>query len=319
MSIAKPMVPILNKPIIEYSINLLRANGIKDIFITTYYKSESIKEYFGNGRKFNVKITYLEEERPLGTAGGIFLARKMLREPFLVLSGDAFTNMPLDQVIQFHYDKKAIMTVVSKDVDNPKEYGLCYTNSNRKLVDFIEKPTEWTGNEVNTGVYIVNPLLLDKYMCQGACDFSQDLIPNLLKNNEEVYVYKTSAYWRDIGNPEEYKKAREDVIKGLITQDSCKVKQEPSVQINSLEPFITRIQVACPDVKKPIVFAKLFETVPPSVNKDEIIIDHKDGGRTKIISDPKRGFVIYSSADRRNLARELARYYGKKIKIWQKV
>ncbi|MGM0853133.1 MAG: nucleotidyltransferase family protein [Bacillota bacterium] len=317
MSIAKPMVPILNKPILEYSINLLRSYGINDILITTCYKSETIKDYFGDGKHFNVNITYLEEKSPLGTAGGIFLARHRLREPFLVLSGDAFTNIPIDKVIEFHYEKKAVMTVVSKEVENPKEYGICHTDENRKLVDFIEKPKEWVGNEVNTGVYMLDPRLLDRYAHLGARDFGQDFIPQLLTNNEEVYVFKTSAYWRDIGNPEEYKCARDDLMRGQYSPPSLKKGFHHSKDF--IEPFITRLQVACPNGKKPIVLAKLLETVPSSSSQKEIVFDHRDGGRTKIISDPKKGFIIYSKADRRNLARELARYYGKKIKIWQKV
>lgn len=316
MSVAKPMVPILNKPILEYSINLLRSYGIKDILITTCYKSNTIKEYFGDGSRFHVNITYLEERKPLGTAGGIFLAHHLLKEPFLVLSGDAFTNIPLDQVINFHTSKKAAMTLVSKEVPNPREYGICYTNQNRKLIDFVEKPATWEGNEVNTGVYIVEPFLLKKYSRKGALDFSRDLIPSLLTNNEAVYVFKTNAYWRDIGSPEEYKKAREDLMRGQFTPEKAYLARKSDTV--KLDPFITRVQVACPKVKKPFVLAKLLETVP-SMDEEEFMIQHRDGGWTKIVSDPDRGFIIYSKADRRNLARELARYYGKKIKTWQKV
>ncbi len=317
MSIAKPMVPILNKPILEYSINLLKAYGIKDILITTCYKSETIKDYFGNGSRFNVNITYLEEKSPLGTAGGVFLARHRFREPFLVLSGDAFTNLPIDKVIEFHYEKKAVMTVVAKEVATPKEYGICHADKNRKLVEFIEKPLEWEGNEVNTGVYMLDPGLLDRYAHKDVRDFGQDFIPQLLLNDEEVYVFKTSAYWRDIGNPEEYKGAREDLMEGQFSHPSLMKGFKGSKAF--MEPFITRLQVACPNGKKPLVLAKLLETVPSSSSQKEIVFDHRDGGSTRIISAPNRGFIIYSKAERRNLAMELARYYSKKIKIWQKV
>ncbi|MGR3765026.1 nucleotidyltransferase family protein [Rossellomorea sp. NS-SX7] len=319
ISVAKPMVPILNKPILEYSINLLRSYGIKDILITTCYKSDTIKEYFGNGRRFHVNITYLEERKPLGTAGGIFLAKHLLEEPFLVLSGDAFTNIPIDQVINFHHSKKAAMTLVSKEVPDPREYGVCYTDQSRRLIDFVEKPSAWEGNEVNTGVYMVEPFLLKKYSRKGALDFSQDLIPSLLKNDDAVYVFKTNAYWRDIGNPEEYKKAREDLMRGQFTPEKAPSFSR-KIDTAVLDPFITRVQVACPKVKKPFVLAKLLESVSvPAMEEEELMIEHRDGGWTKIVSDPDRGFIIYSKADRRNLARELARYYGKKIKTWQKV
>jgi NDP-sugar pyrophosphorylase family protein len=318
ISVAKPMVPILNKPILEYSINLLRSYGIRDILITTCYKSNTIKEYFGNGSRFNVNITYLEERKPLGTAGGVFLAKHLLEEPFLVLSGDAFTNIPIDQVIHFHQIKKAAMTLVSKEVPDPREYGVCYADQSRKLTGFIEKPSTCRGNEVNTGVYIIEPSLLRKYSGKGALDFSRDLIPSLLHNNEEVYVFKTIAYWRDIGNPEEYKRAREDLMRGQFAPEAEAAAGKTETAV--LEPFITRVQVACPKVKKPFVVAKLLETESvPFKDEHEFKIEHRDGGWTRIVSDPDRGFVIYSKADRRNLARELARYYGKKIKTWQKV
>ncbi|MCA1054832.1 NTP transferase domain-containing protein [Rossellomorea aquimaris] len=317
ITVAKPMVPIMNKPILEYSINLLHSYGIKDILITTCYKSDSIKEYFGDGSRFHVNISYLEERRPLGTAGGIFSAKHLLKEPFLVLSGDAFTNLPIDKVIDFHRRKKAAMTMVSKEVADPREYGVCQTNQNRGLIGFEEKPAHWQGNEVNTGVYIVEPFLLEKYARKGPMDFSQDLIPRLLDNHESVYVYKTNAYWRDIGNPEEYKKAREDLLRGQFAPERIS-GSFPMMDPSILAPFITRVQVSCPKVKKPFVMAKLLETVP-ATDEEEFMIEHRDGGWTRIVSDPDRGFIIYSKAERENLARELARYYGKKIKTWQKV
>jgi NDP-sugar pyrophosphorylase family protein len=321
LSIAKPMVPILNKPIMEYSINLLRSYGIKDIFVTTCYKRESIKKYFRNGNDFGVNITYLDEKEPLGTAGGIFLAKGLLNEPFIVLSGDTFTNIDIDKVINFHLKHKSLLTLVSKEVENPKQFGVCFTDYNRKLIDFVEKPERWIGNEINTGIYIVDPLLFHKYPSEGVVDFSKDLFPQLIENNENVYVFKTDAYWRDIGNPDQYKMAREDLLKGRYDSVNKQFTKKYELEQELLNKFITRLQVACPHQLKPHILAKLNEAEgnQSSTPLEEVRIDHYNGGWTKIINDPEHGFIIYSRAERRNLAKELAQYYGKKIKKWQKV
>jgi NDP-sugar pyrophosphorylase family protein len=329
----KPMVPIMNKPVMEYSIKLLKEFGITDIYITIFYKGDSIKNYFQNGEDWGVNITYLNEYKPLGSAGGIFKAKDLLDEPFIIISGDAFTNLSIEDAVNFHFQKKALVTIVSKNVENPLEYGICQSDENGKLVSFVEKPNDYKLDvqQVNTGIYVMDPKVIREYSFLGETDFSRDVFPALLRNNERVFVYNTPDYWRDIGSPDSYRKAREDYLRGYVTEvldqtlntdwlenmDSLNGETNPH---NS--KYITRLLVPCPSYKKQEVLNLLFQDQHDgrySNRPEEIFISHWSGGWTRIIDEPSKGFIIYSKASRRNLAKEFANYYFKKIKQWQKV
>ncbi|WP_421379843.1 sugar phosphate nucleotidyltransferase [Bacillus salacetis] len=330
LSVPKPMVTIMNKPILEYNIALLKANGITSIMITTCYKADKISEYFGDGSEFGVNITYLHEELPLGTAGGVFNSSQYLDEPFIVISGDAFTSLTLSDAIQFHQEKGSPLTIVGKEMENPRGYGVCKTNSEGRLIEFVEKPEpgEIISNLVNTGIYVIQPEMLEKYQFNGYTDFSRDVFPRMIEEQEKIYVYQTEDYWRDIGNPEQYKLAREDFLNGKmkekeervgagLLEEFCSVKDG----LESTLKYLTRMIVSCPDNQKQQIINKLVQEQreTPVLNLDGILISHSVGGWTRIIDQPSNGFIIYSKAERRNLAKEFAGYYFNKIKQWQKV
>jgi NDP-sugar pyrophosphorylase family protein len=330
LSVPKPMVTIMNKPILEYNIDLLKVSGITSILITTCYKADKISDYFGDGSKFGVNITYIHEDSPLGTAGGVFESSRYLDEPFVVISGDAFTSLALHEAIQFHQEKDSPLTIVGKEMANPRGYGVCRTDAEGRLVEFAEKPeTELViSNVVNTGIYIIQPELLEKYHFEGYTDFSRDVFPRLLMEREDIYVFQTEDHWRDIGNPEQYKLAREDFLNGKMKQreekfgadfieDPASAKEE----LASTLKYLTRMMVTCPDHQKQQIINKLVEEQreTPKLNLDGILISHSLGGWTRIVDLPSNGFIIYSKAERRNLAKEFAGYYFNKIKQWQKV
>ncbi|MGD6803969.1 sugar phosphate nucleotidyltransferase [Rossellomorea vietnamensis] len=330
LSIPKPMVTIMNKPILEYNIDLLKDNGISSIMVTTCYKAEKILEYFGDGSKLGVSITYLQEELPLGTAGGVFGSSDFLDEAFVVISGDAFTSLSLQDAIQFHQQNDSLLTIVGKELDSPQGYGICKTDSKGRLIEFIEKPRlgQIDSNLVNTGIYIVQPELLRKYRFEGRTDFSRDVFPLMLAEQEDIFVFRTKDYWRDIGSPEEYKLAREEFLTGQMKDIKERVGagiMDEFVTVrdgfeNTLK-YLTRMMVACPDHQKQKVITKLVEEQrdEPVLNLDGILISHSMGGWTRIVDQPSNGFIIYSKAERRNLAKEFAGYYFNKIKQWQKV
>ncbi|WP_456274039.1 sugar phosphate nucleotidyltransferase [Bacillus sp. AK031] len=330
LSVPKPMVTIMNKPILEYNVALLRANGISSIMITTCYKAEKISEYFGDGSEFGVSITYLHEDLPLGTAGGVFESSRFLDEPFVVISGDAFTSLSLQDAILFHQQKGASLTIVGKEMENPRGYGICRTGPDGKLIEFIEKPAAGLidSNLVNTGIYIIEPELLRTYQFQGYTDFSRDVFPAMLEAKEDIFVYRTDDYWRDIGNPEQYKLAREEYLNGRMKEKEEKVSAGILDEFMSVKDglentlkYLTRMIVSCPDNQKQQIINKLVEEQreTPVLNLDGILISHSVGGWTRIIDQPSNGFIIYSKAERRNLAKEFAGYYFNKIKQWQKV
>ncbi|RIW31053.1 nucleotidyltransferase family protein [Bacillus salacetis] len=330
LSVPKPMITIMNKPILEYNIALLKASGITSIMITTCYKAEKISDYFGDGSEFGVDITYFQEDQPLGTAGGIFDSGSYLSEPFVVISGDAFTSLALSEAAAFHQEKGSLLTIVGKDIPDPWGYGVCKTDSEGRLIEFVEKPGSEgiISNIVNTGIYVIQPELLQMYPFKGFTDFSRDVFPRLLLEEEDIYVFQTKDYWRDIGTPEQYKMAREDFLNGKMKQKEEKISagfiedvESPKEGLESTLNYLTRMMVACPDHQKQQIINNLVaeQRETPLLNLDGILIPHSLGGWTRIVDLPSNGFIIYSKAERRNLAKEFAGYYFNKIKQWQKV
>jgi mannose-1-phosphate guanylyltransferase/phosphomannomutase len=163
--ISKPMVPIANKPVMEHIINLLSKNNIVDIAATLYYLPLSITDYFGSGEKFNVNLKYYIEETPLGTGGSVLNASDFLDDTFIVISGDALTDIDIDKVYKFHKNKKSKATMVLKKEAIPLEYGIVITDKDGRIIRFLEKPSwgEVFSDTVNTGIYIIEPEVLKYY------------------------------------------------------------------------------------------------------------------------------------------------------------
>jgi len=214
----KPMVPIMNKPVMEHIIELLKAHGIIDIGVTLMYLPQKIKEYFGSGSSFGVNLNYFIEDSPLGTAGSVKNAEDFLDETFVVISGDSLTDLDLSKAIQFHKSKKSKATLVLTKVDVPLEYGVVITDEAGAITGFVEKPSwgEVFSDTVNTGTYILEPEVL-KYFEKGTkFDFSQDLFPMLLANKVPLYGHIMNDYWCDIGDLHAYLQAHYDIFEGKI-------------------------------------------------------------------------------------------------------
>lgn len=211
----KPMIPVLNKPLMEYSIDLLKKHNIKDVGVTLMFLPQYIKNYFGNGDE-NFKISYYTENDPLGTAGCVKLAENELDDTFIVISGDALTNIDITKILKYHRSINADVTMVLSKQDNPLEYGVVLTDTSGKVVSFHEKP-QWENvvtNTVNTGIYVVEKKILNKIPQNTFFDFSKDLFPLLLRENYRLFGYITEDYWCDLGNPEAYLKASSDILSG---------------------------------------------------------------------------------------------------------
>lgn len=214
----KPMIPILDKPVMEYCIEHLKEHGITEIAVTVQYLSSKIMNYFGDGQKYGVNLTYFEERKPLGTAGSIKNAEAFLDESFVVIYGDVISNFDLAKGIQFHHAKDSLVTIFMTTVSNPMDYGIIKTNDTGKVTRFLEKPTrlEVFTNVINTGIYVMEPEIL-RYIKKGeALDFSLDLFPILLKNDCPIFGFKTNGYWSDVGNMAKYEKTVHDLIDGSI-------------------------------------------------------------------------------------------------------
>ncbi len=214
----KPMVPVANKPVMEHIVELLKKHGITDIAATLQYMPDLIREYFGDGEDFGVRLRYYIEDKPLGTAGSVKNAEAFLDDTFLVISGDALTDIDLKSAIQFHKDRNSMATLVLKRVDIPLEYGVVVTDPEGRIIRFLEKPSwgEVFSDTANTGIYILSPEIFS-YIKPGAVfDFSKDLFPALLKDNKSMYGYITEDYWCDIGDIAAYLQAQADILDGRV-------------------------------------------------------------------------------------------------------
>jgi mannose-1-phosphate guanylyltransferase / phosphomannomutase len=224
--IPKPMVPLIQKPVMEYSIELLKKHGITDIAVTLQYLPDCIKNYFGNGSKYGVNLHYFEEEVPLGTAGSIKNAEQFLDERFIVISGDVLTDFDLSMGLDFHLKKGALVTVFMKEVESPLEYGLIMTNEQDEIIRFLEKPkvNEVFGNTVNTGIYVLERDILQHIEKGVLTDFSKDVFPLLIKEKRPFFGYRAEGYWSDVGSYRSYQETQFDMLKK-------KVNVSPSLNI----------------------------------------------------------------------------------------
>ncbi|MGD1856963.1 MAG: sugar phosphate nucleotidyltransferase [Leptolyngbyaceae cyanobacterium] len=218
----KPMVPVLNRPIAEHIVNLLKRHDIKEVIATLYYLPDVMRDYFQDGHDFGVQMTYaVEEDQPLGTAGCVKNISELLDDTFLVISGDSITDFDLTKAIQFHKEKGSKATLVLTRVPNPIEFGVVITDEECRIKRFLEKPStsEIFSDTVNTGTYILEPEVLDYLPPSQEQDFSKDLFPLLLEKGEPMYGYVADGYWCDVGHLEAYREAQYDALHEKVLVD----------------------------------------------------------------------------------------------------
>jgi mannose-1-phosphate guanylyltransferase/phosphomannomutase len=219
----KAMIPLVNKPVIEFIVDYLAGYGLKEIVITTNYLREQTINYLS--RKNYLKLSYPEEPLPLGTAGSVKNAR--IADTTLIIQGDNITEMNLRKVIEFHGAHGKLVTVALLPVPNPSLYGIAEIEPNGRIRKFKEKPSpgECFSNLANTGLYVIEPEAM-RYVPEGrAFDFSKDLFPILVARNE-VYGCVVDGFWTDVGSPEGYKEASRWILEkwGSKCADTAEIK-----------------------------------------------------------------------------------------------
>ncbi|NMA91764.1 MAG: NDP-sugar synthase [Firmicutes bacterium] len=217
--VSKPMVRLAGRPCLEHIVRLLRQYDFKDLIVNLHYKPEMIRNYFGPGEKFGLSIRYSYEEELLGTAGGVKKVERYFGgESLLIISGDALTDINLEQFYRYHREKGAPATLALKEVADPTRYGVVTTDDNGLITAFQEKPSreEAISNLANTGIYLFEPAIFNYIPAGSFFDFGRDLFPLLLKKGEKIAGYTMSGYWCDIGNLEVYREAHYDMLNGLV-------------------------------------------------------------------------------------------------------
>ncbi|MCR5662047.1 MAG: NTP transferase domain-containing protein [bacterium] len=244
----KPMVSLCNRPVLEYVLDLLKRHGIDTAIITLHYLAEDIVSYFGDGSDFGMKIIYSIEDEPLGTAGSVKNIEEYLDDTFLVLSGDALTDIDLGRVLAFHRENEAKATLTLFRVDNPLEYGVVITDDAGNIVRFLEKPSwgEVFSDQVNTGIYVLEPDVFDLMEPGKAYDFSKDIFPRLLEDKKKLMGYVASGYWCDIGDLEHFRKAYQDMFQGHVLHEMKGVERSPGVWIGEGTKIDTGVKLVPP-------------------------------------------------------------------------
>jgi len=219
-SMPKPMLPILNKPMMEHTMMMLRDLGITEFIVLLYFKPEIIQDYFKDGSDFEIKITYITPNHDYGTAGALKLAKEYIGEDnFIIISGDLVTNFDFKKIFNYHEKKKSKLTITLTSVENPLEFGVVIANKDGKIEKFLEKPSwgEVFSDTINTGIYVIEPEILDYIPEHENFDFSKDLFPLLMAKGIDIMAYNAEGYWRDVGNPESYRDVYEDMLNNKIT------------------------------------------------------------------------------------------------------
>ena len=214
----KPMVPLMNRPMMHHIVTLLRKHGITDIIASLFYSPEAITAYFGDGGSFGVTMNYFKADADYGTAGSVGLATRGLNERILVISGDVLTDFDLTAAVRFHEERKAVATLILTHAKNPLQFGVVITRDDGKITRFLEKPSwgEVFSDTINTGIYIFEPEVISLVPDHAEFDFSKDLFPLLLRQDAGLYGYISEGYWRDIGNLNEYQDAHIDALRGEV-------------------------------------------------------------------------------------------------------
>ncbi len=210
----KPMLPLVNRPMMEHIIDLLKRHGIEDIVVTVAFMPNAIRNYFGDGSEFGVRMVYASEETPLGTAGSVRNAMDELDETFLVISGDVLTDIDLTALVAEHKEREALATIGLVRVENPLEYGIVISNEDGSIERFLEKPTwgQVFSDTINSGIYVLEPEIFDWIAADEPVDFSSDVFPALLADGKGVYGSVGEGYWEDVGTLDAYVRAHKDIL-----------------------------------------------------------------------------------------------------------
>jgi mannose-1-phosphate guanylyltransferase/phosphomannomutase len=217
----KPMMPIVNRPMMEHIVSLLKRHGFDEIVVTVAFMANNIREHFGDGSDFGVRMVYATEETPLGTAGSVRNAMEELTERFLVISGDVLTDIDLGSIVRFHDERKAMATIGLISVEDPVEFGIVITREDGSIERFLEKPTwgQVFSDTINTGIFVLEPEIFDFIAPDQPVDFSSEVFPAVLEAGLPMYGALATGYWEDVGNLEAYLKSHKDVLDNLVGAD----------------------------------------------------------------------------------------------------
>ncbi|HEX2343992.1 MAG TPA: NDP-sugar synthase [Vicinamibacterales bacterium] len=213
----KPIVPIFDRPFLYYQLDLLRQlPEIDEVILSLNYQPRRIEEIFGDGDDLGIRIRYVVEPMPLGTAGAVKYAEQYLSDSVIVFNGDVLTQVDLAAVLKLHRERRAKATIVLTPVENPSAYGLVETDALGNVKRFLEKPSpdQITCDTINAGIYVLEPETFDRIPKDTAWSIERSYFPSLVERGETFVAYIYRGYWIDIGTPEKYLQVHRDIMDG---------------------------------------------------------------------------------------------------------
>jgi mannose-1-phosphate guanylyltransferase len=228
----KPMVPIVNVPFLARTMERLYEAGIRDVILPAGYMPQAIVDYFGDGSSLDMRITYVIEETPLGTAGAIKNVEQHITGRFFVLNGDILTSLDLLAMLRYHDEKRGIGVIHLIRVDDPSPFGCVVHDESGRVSAFVEKPPkgEEPTNEINAGTYLLEPEILQAIPAGRNVSIERETFPQVIAAGKALYAYTTDDYWIDVGRPENYLAAHRDVLSGAMP-----LALEPGISGNGAE------------------------------------------------------------------------------------
>ncbi len=243
----KPMLPVANHPCTAHQIAKLSSVGVTRVILSTSYKAEVFKEYFGHGEKLGLEIEYVTEETPLGTGGAIRNVSSALKsdghEPIIILNGDILTGHDVRAQMEFHKQNNADVTLHLRTVEDPRAYGLVVTDNQHRVSAFIEKPTsdeEIVTNQINAGCYIFTRSVIDEIPSDRVVSVERETFPGLLRDKRNVYGYVENNYWLDLGTPLAFAQGSRDMVQGRCATTLVSASSEALIE-NTAEVASTAV------------------------------------------------------------------------------
>ncbi len=214
----KPMLPLVNEPMMEHIVRLLQQHGFDEIVVTVAFMANHIRTYFGDGSDFGVRMVYATEETPLGTAGSVRNAMDELDERFLVISGDVLTDIDLSAIVKSHDENRALATIGLVRVENPLEFGIVITRDDGSIERFLEKPSwgQVFSDTINAGIFVLEPEIFDHIPADRSVDFSSEVFPALLEQELPIFGAIGEGYWEDVGTLEAYLRVHKDILDSRV-------------------------------------------------------------------------------------------------------
>lgn len=246
--VPKPMLEVCGKPILEHQIEVLKRQKLTDIILVIGYLGNVIRDYFQDGSKYGVHISYIEEKELMGTAGSFYYLKDIIQDDFFLLNGDLIFDVDLHRFMNFHKEKHALATLFTHPNNHPYDSGLIIANDDGTITKWIHKEEErgFLRNRVNAGIHIISPMVLERFTELKKTDLDREVLKPLIPSGR-VYAYDSPEYVKDMGTPERYRQVEQDLLKGRVRARNLDRKQkciflDRDGTLNVYKGFLTDIE-----------------------------------------------------------------------------